>query len=189
MRFCVSRARENVGRSRRFFTNCYFFQQILGRFPRDFGASTNSGKPQCRFTRRIRGFLDRLIADQNLGRPKNPHSSRCGILLHSREERQDAAATSPCEVNDSISQYFAVLPEVAIRQWLTVSAAHFFGHQISKIALFLVNCATRTPRWLMACTWPSRQVDAASYRIRGYSGRMPLLLLDGIGSADFRPNG
>jgi hypothetical protein len=65
------------------------------------------------------------------------------------------------------------MPEVAIRQRLTVSSVHFFGHQISKIARFFVH---RTPRGLMACTWPSRQVAAASCHIRGKSGRMPLLL-------------
>ena len=75
------------GVSRRFFTNHYFFQLILGRFSGVFLTSTNSGKPQCRFSRRIRGFWDRLIADPHFGCPKNLHSSRCGILPHSREER------------------------------------------------------------------------------------------------------
>jgi hypothetical protein len=54
---------------------------------------------------------------------------------------------------------------------LQFSAAHFFGPQISKISLFLVNRAHRTPRWLMSCI-----VDAASCRILGKSGKMPLLL-------------
>ena len=74
--------------------------------------------------------------------------SRCGILPHSREERQDVAAVPSCEVNGSISRVFAVLPEVAIRQRLTVFGRLFFVPQISKISLFLVHCATRTPRGL-----------------------------------------
>jgi hypothetical protein len=69
--------------------------------------------------------------------PEKSALSRCGILPHSREERQDAAAPPSCEVNDSISLFFEVLPEVAIRQRLTVLGRSFFGHQISKIPLFL----------------------------------------------------
>jgi hypothetical protein len=34
---------------------------------------------------------------------------------------------------------------------LQFSDAHFFGPQISKISLFLVNCTYRTPRWLVTC--------------------------------------
>jgi hypothetical protein len=90
-------------------------------------------------------------------------------LPHSQEERQDAAAT-PCEVNDSISRVFAILPKVSIRQRLTVFGRSFFVPQISEFSLFLVDCAHRTPQWPVARTWPSRLVAAASRRIRGKSG-------------------
>jgi hypothetical protein len=73
-----------------------------------------------------------------------------------------------CEVNDSISRVFAVLPEVAIRQRLTVFGHSFFVPQISKIALFF--SPSRPPDG-------SRQVAGASCRIRGNSGRRWLLLI------------
>jgi hypothetical protein len=81
--------------------------------------------------------------------PEKSAPSRCGILPHSKYERQDAAATSS-EVNDSISRVFAVLPEVSIRQRLTVFGRTFFVPQISKVSLFFVHRAPRTPRWLVA---------------------------------------
>jgi hypothetical protein len=63
MRFRVSHALINVLISCRFFANCYFSQLILTRFPRDFAASKNSKKWECRFSRRIRGIFGRIIAD------------------------------------------------------------------------------------------------------------------------------
>ena len=83
--FHVSRTRKNVGISRRFFTNCYFFQLILSCFPRDFRASKNSEKRECRFSRRIRCLLGQLIADPHFGCLKHPHYRRCGILPHPRQ--------------------------------------------------------------------------------------------------------
>jgi hypothetical protein len=148
MRFRLSLAHENVGISRRFFTNRYFFQLMLGRFPGVFWASTNAENPRCRFSRRIRGIGDRLIADPHFGCPKHPQSSRCSILPHSREERQDAASTPSCEVNDSIYRVFAVLSEVVIRQRLAVLGRDFLYLKFRKLHVFLVHRATRTPRWL-----------------------------------------
>ena len=177
---------KNVGISRRFFTNCYFFQLILTRFPRDSWASTNSGKLRCRFSRRIRGHWDRLLADRFLHRGRHdwkaiacrtvsfPTSillprelSRYGILPHPQQSGKMPLLPS-CEVNDSISRVFAVLPEVAIRQRLTVFGHSFFVPQISKIALFF--SPSHPPDG-------SRQVAGASCRIRGNSGRRWLLLI------------
>ena len=91
--------------SRRIFTFRYFFQRILGRFSGVFWASINSENPRCRFSRRIRGLFDRLIADSHFGCSKNPHPSRCGILPHSRISGRMPLLPS-CEVNDSISRCF-----------------------------------------------------------------------------------
>jgi hypothetical protein len=83
-------------------------------------------------------------------------TSSCGILPHWREQRQDAAATS-CEVNGSISRVFAVLSEVIVRQRLTVFGHTFFVPQISRISLFLIPLATRTPRDFVGWALPTNK--------------------------------
>jgi hypothetical protein len=81
------------------------------------------------------------------------------------------------------------LPEVAIRQRLTVFGRSFFVPQISIIPLFLVHCAPRTPRGLASSScgilphpWEERHSCRCYFEFSRFCPKSPSG--NGLGSSD-----
>jgi hypothetical protein len=159
--FALPAPKENDLLSRRFVTNCSFFQQTLCCFPRDFRASSISRKPRCRFSRRIRGFFSRVLADQNLGGSKNPHYGRRHLFAFE-------ARAAECRFCTSFrGKRFDFVSYRGFARSLRPATSYGFRTLIfcapnCENFTFLVRRATRTPRWFCRVGFAHQSSDAAN---------------------------